>query len=257
MSKRYSVSVFAAENLLGTTAVVYVLTEPLEVRQMQALAQEERAPATCFLQLNDNNSINVRFFNTSHEILLCGHGLLACARVLTDYGFHSMTIKTVSDKVQVEVQSDSSVWVKFSELVAEPDLAPDWIATCLSVPPADVSRAGPSNGYWVMEWPADFDLSSLVINSDVLKSSTQRALIATQKSNRNKLDYCFRYFAPQHGVTEDKATGSANRVLTSYWSKKLGKPEVNALQLSPGGAFLKGRFEHGAVWISGNVFIDG
>ena len=85
---------------------------------------------------------------------------------------------------------------------------------------------------------------------------TQRAVIATQRADdRFGYDYYFRYFAPQHGVNEDKATGSAHRVLVSYWSKRLNKTNLLAKQLSKEGAELTGRYEKGDVWISGNVLI--
>ena len=85
---------------------------------------------------------------------------------------------------------------------------------------------------------------------------TQRAVIATQQSRDADYDYNFRYFAPQHGVNEDKATGSAHRVLVSYWHQYLNKCNFKARQYSIEGAELIGRIEGGDVWISGNVDIE-
>ncbi|WP_223669154.1 PhzF family phenazine biosynthesis protein [Kangiella shandongensis] len=255
MADRYCVSVFATDRLEGTTAVVFCLNESLSKEQMQEIALEENVPATCFVQQINNDVFNIHFFNSTHEIQLCGHGLLASAWVLAEKGFKVFQFRTIHTQVMAKVEGDGSVWLEFHELKAEPAKIPSWADDCLSSQPLTAYKAGASDGYWIMEWPEDFQLSKLQVDGGALKRSTNRALIATQKSTNRDYDYCFRYFAPQHGVTEDKATGSAHRVLISYWYHKLGQSKVTARQLSKEGAELNGKFVHGAVWISGNVTI--
>ena len=46
------------------------------------------------------------------------------------------------------------------------------------------------------------------------------------------IDFVSRYFAPNHGVDEDPATGSAHCVLTPYWAGRLGKQQLRAQQIS-------------------------
>jgi predicted PhzF superfamily epimerase YddE/YHI9 len=41
-----------------------------------------------------------------------------------------------------------------------------------------------------------------------------------------------RFFAPKAGILEDPVTGSAHCSLTPYWSKRLGKSDLRAKQLS-------------------------
>ncbi len=65
-----------------------------------------------------------------------------------------------------------------------------------------------------------------------------------------------RYFAPQHGVNEDKATGSANRVLASYWKSKLNQRKLKARQLSVEGAVIEVECDKQMVWVSGKVIIN-
>lgn len=256
MSDRYCVSVFATKHLEGTTAVVYCLKESLPKERMQEIALKEDVPATCFLQKIKNGVFNIHFFNSTHEIQLCGHGLLASAKVLADQGHSMMKFKTPHTQVMAKAEDNGSVWLEFSELKAEPAEMPSWINNCLSAQPLTAYKAGASDGYWIMEWPERFQLSELQVNGDALKRFTNKALIATQKSTIQGYDYFFRYFAPQHGVMEDKATGSAHRVLISYWYQQLKWSKVTARQLSEKGAELKGKFVHGAVWISGNVTIQ-
>ena len=52
------------------------------------------------------------------------------------------------------------------------------------------------------------------------------------------IDFVSRYFAPNYGVDEDPATGSAHCVLTPYWAGRLGKQQLRARQISARGADL-------------------
>jgi len=64
-----------------------------------------------------------------------------------------------------------------------------------------------------------------------------RAVIVTARGERE--DYVHRYFAPSWGIPEDDATGSIQCALGPYWSRKLGKPALDARQLSPRGATMR------------------
>ena len=57
-----------------------------------------------------------------------------------------------------------------------------------------------------------------------------RGVIATAKGD--EVDFVSRFFAPQSGIDEDPATGSAHTTLTPYWSGRLGKKVLKAQQLS-------------------------
>jgi predicted PhzF superfamily epimerase YddE/YHI9 len=70
----------------------------------------------------------------------------------------------------------------------------------------------------------------------VSKAESRGAIITAPGRNA---DFVSRYFAPQYGIPEDPVTGSAHTMLTPYWSKKLGKKELTAIQLSPRKGHLK------------------
>jgi len=53
-----------------------------------------------------------------------------------------------------------------------------------------------------------------------------------------KVDFVSRFFAPGAGIDEDPVTGSAHSQLIPFWSEKLGKNELHALQLSARGGEL-------------------
>lgn len=51
-------------------------------------------------------------------------------------------------------------------------------------------------------------------------------------------DFVSRFFAPKIGIDEDPVTGSSHCILTPYWSRRLGKKELTARQLSHRGGEL-------------------
>src|SRR5208282_6629199 len=51
-------------------------------------------------------------------------------------------------------------------------------------------------------------------------------------------DFVSRFFAPRAGIAEDPVTGSAHSTLVPYWSKRLHKKELHALQVSARGGEL-------------------
>jgi len=51
-------------------------------------------------------------------------------------------------------------------------------------------------------------------------------------------DIVSRFFAPAYGIPEDPVTGSAHCALTPYWTKRLGKSQLHARQLSARGGEL-------------------
>ena len=74
----------------------------------------------------------------------------------------------------------------------------------------------------------------------MLGKFTRRALIATCESHFShdlaKIES--RYFAPQYGVPEDPATGSAMRVLALYWQQQGLGPQLSNYQRSASGGLL-------------------
>ena len=70
----------------------------------------------------------------------------------------------------------------------------------------------------------------------------------------DQCDFVSRFFAPGAGIPEDPATGSSHCTLVPYWSNRLGKSRLHALQLSKreGEFFCENQGER--VKIAGRVF---
>ena len=72
-------------------------------------------------------------------------------------------------------------------------------------------------------------------------------------------DFVSRFFAPAKGVPEDPVTGSAHCTLIPYWSKRLGKTELHARQISRRGGELLCRDLGDRVRMAGKAvkFLEG
>ncbi len=67
-----------------------------------------------------------------------------------------------------------------------------------------------------------------------------------------EVDFVSRFFAPSAGIDEDPVTGSAHSQLIPFWSNKLGKKNMTALQLSKRGGTLYCEQKGDRVVMSGN-----
>ncbi len=191
-------------------------------------------------------------------IQCCGHGLLSCAAVWAErWDADGDGTLVMNGSEVVSRINGSQVWLGFEPSQPLACDIPGWTRNYFSEPPVAAAQAGQSSDYLVLEWPADFALGSLPVPDDSLAAHTDRALIVTCAISAgmaagNESIRC-RYFAPQHGVSEDPATGSAMRVLASYWQQRGLGHELTAFQCSAGGGLLFSRVEGGKTWIGGRA----
>ena len=80
------------------------------------------------------------------------------------------------------------------------------------------------------------------------------AAIATAPGDGG-IDFVSRFFAPAQGLPEDPVTGSSHCTLVPYWSKRLGKTELEARQLSRRGGALTCALKGDRVTIAGRAVL--
>ena len=78
---------------------------------------------------------------------------------------------------------------------------------------------------------------SLVPDIKAMAEAVAHCVIVT--ASAKKADFVSRMFAPHLGVDEDPVTGSAHCMLTPFWSARLGKTSLSALQCSARGGQLE------------------
>ena len=189
-------------------------------------------------------------------IQCCGHGLLAAA--------HSWQLRRQCNEVSLLMNNSvipsrgeqQIIWLQFSRLHTKRCAVPGWAERVFPGQPQPIAAAicGNEQGYWVLQWPDGFDLHGLSHPTDDLSKMTQRALICTSAQPAQADDAIqLRYFAPQYGVPEDDATGSALRVLADYWSPRT--IVLTARQCSERGGLLLARSTQSHVEIGGRCKI--
>ena len=101
----------------------------------------------------------------------------------------------------------------------------------------------------LVELPSESDVLNAKPDFTALKKMGQKVIITAPGKT---VDFVSRFFAPVAGIDEDPVTGSAHTTLIPYWSKRLGKTELTAMQLSQRVGHLKCKFMNDRVEISGN-----
>ena len=184
-------------------------------------------------------------------IQCCGHGLLASAAVyLQNQDLEACTLK-MGDSFVACHRRDNDFWLVFNRLTARECEVPAWVSLFFKHPPQRAALAGDESAYLVLEWPNGYPLETLSTPNIDLQDFTGRALIVTARHSEAQIG--FRYFAPQYGVSEDVATGSAMRVLADYWFQRCGYQQLRARQYSSEGGLLLSRLRGGQVEVGGSV----
>jgi PhzF family phenazine biosynthesis protein len=200
------------------------------------------------------SGFDIRFFTPTNEVPLCGHATLASAHVIYELGLVKPT-DTINFKAQV------------GDLFIRKDQ--DWIA--MNFPRYTLTRIDTPGGFkdsvgfnpietysssfnWILAVAdSEADIISANPNFEGLKATGLGHLMITAKSSSPYADFVVRCFAPSLGIYEDPVTGSAHCALTPLWSDKLGKSEMDSLQLSKRTGKLRVRMIGDRVEIMGRA----
>lgn len=135
------------------------------------------------------------------------------------------------------------------------------VDTLRSTPVTSALKAGfssePKEAYkgktdYMLVFESESDIRNMKIDINAIAQVTDcRGIIVTAKGDAS--DFVSRFFGPQSGIAEDPVTGSAHTTLTPYWTKKLGKETLTAIQLSARRGQLTCRCQGDRVLISGNA----
>ncbi len=208
----------------------------------------------------DECSYYIRFYAKGREIMFCGSGVLAAAKIIFDASASQHQQKKWSFHLKQRVVQVSRVG-GMHQMVAEADLPmkPAKKAALEALVGKKIRNAlclGGVSGYWLVELESACDVKSAHPNLNFMKRHGGPALIITSgASNSYKEDYVMRYFAPQFGSEEDAATGSANVYLMQYWQKILQKKYLAGRQLSKEGGLFYGKVFGHSVALRGRAEI--
>lgn len=245
----FQVDAFTSELFAGNPAAVVPLEEWLTDEQMQNIAAENNLSETAFF-VKEGDGYRLRWFTPTVEVDLCGHATLASAHVLFEelgYSEGEIIFKTKSGLLTVS-KKDNRLLMNFPGDHMDKAEAPDVLFRALGIP--KTFEVYKSDDYMVV-LDSEEEVAALKPDIKMLSEVEARGIIVTAPGN--EVDFISRFFAPQSGVDEDPVTGSAHTKSTPYWSKKLGKEELKARQISKRGGDLICKMKGDRVEISGSA----
>lgn len=223
----FHVDAFTHQVFAGNPAGVCPLDQFPEDGLLQKIAAEHNLSETAFL-VPAGEQYRLRWFTPRVEVDLCGHATLAAAHVVFT------VLKPKTDVVQFETRSGSLTVRRSGELMvmdfparpATPAHAPAGLIEGLGKTPREILKARD----FLCIYDSEDEVRHLQPRLDQLARVDALGIIVTAPAQAS--DFVSRFFAPRAGIAEDPVTGSAHCTLVPYWSKKLGKKELIAHQVS-------------------------
>jgi PhzF family phenazine biosynthesis protein len=242
----FQIDAFTRKVFSGNPAAVCPLKEWLDERIMQHIARENNLSETAFF-VPEGEDFAIRWFTPLTEVDLCGHATLATAFVIfteIDPSRTHVSFSSKSGPLAVK-RSGDMLSMDFPSQPPEPCDPPEKLMEGLGIKPCEVLK---SSDYFVV-YDNEEDIRRLDPEMHLLKKIDLRGVIVTAPGRKS--DFVSRFFAPQYGIDEDPVTGSAHCALIPYWSKRLNKKSMYALQLSSRGGEIHCTQESPRVIISG------
>ena len=231
----YQVDAFTNNIFSGNPACVVPLKAWLSDDILLKIAQENAVSETAFF-IDKGKDIDLRWFTPDQEIDLCGHATLSTAHVLKsvlNYSSNKILFNTMSGQLKVTYKDDL-YYLDFPSRKAKSAILPKEIEMSLNIQPKEVFK---SRDYMLV-YESQKEIENIKINRHFFDQINlgHGGVIVTAKGDL--VDFVSRYFTPQATILEDPVTGSAHCTLTPFWSSKLRKKELNALQVSNRGGKL-------------------
>ncbi len=239
----FQVDAFTGSVFKGNPAAVMPLETFLDDTILQSIATENNLSETAFLRpAGEAGVFELRWFTPSVEVPLCGHATLASAFVLmTEINANLRRVVFSTHSGLLEVRRDSDRYIMdFPAMHPQPASRPERIVAAVGGYPNAVLK---SENNWVLVYEREEDVAALDVDVSALASALEEldpeaGVITTAQAADPRADFVSRYFAPCHGIPEDPVTGSAHCSLVPYWSKRLGRTDLHALQISARGGEL-------------------
>ncbi len=246
----FQVDAFTDKLFSGNPAAVCPLESWLSDETMQKIAVENSVAETAFFVLS-NDGYEIRWFTPDIEQDLCGHATLAAAHVIARHLNPTLsTIRFLSRSGDLTVTvEDKLITLNFPSRIPVPAAAPRVILEAFRVRPVEVLK---SRDY-LLVYEDEETIRSLKPKQSILDQINLDPGGVIVTAPGKEADFVSRFFTPQASIFEDPVTGSAHCSLIPYWSKRLGKESLVALQLSTRGGKLYCKDLGERVLISGEA----
>ncbi|MBX7222202.1 MAG: PhzF family phenazine biosynthesis protein [Blastocatellia bacterium] len=231
----FQVDAFTDQVFGGNPAAVCPLEHWLPDAVMKKIAMENAVAETAFF-IPHPEGFAIRWFSPEIELDLCGHATLATAHVLARHFHYPATtihFQSPSGKLSVEV-SESRLTLNFPSRPPVPCEVPELILKSLPVKPLAAFKARD----YVLLYETEEIVRCLTPHQSLMNQINidPGGVIVTAPGT--EVDFVSRFFTPQASIFEDPVTGSAHCSLIPFWSQRLGRKSLMALQVSPRGGKL-------------------
>ena len=245
------IDAFADAPFHGNPAAVCPLDRWLPDPVLQAIARENNLSETAFFVPSEDEEVDfdLRWFTPAVEVDLCGHATLAAGHaILSNLRGRGEAVRfsTLSGRLIVTRDGDR-LSLDFPIRAPKTIPPPAGLADSLGAPPADVLSGGRD---FLLVYEDEATVRALAPDCAGLETLGTHGFIATAPGD--EVDFVSRFFAPAFGIPEDPVTGSAHCVSGPYWADRLGKVDLEAVQLSPRGGRLWLRVDDDRVHIAGH-----
>lgn len=225
----YQIDAFTDEIFGGNPACVVPLDDWLPDETLLKIARENAVAETAFF-IDNGQEIQLRWFTPEFEMDLCGHATLATAHCLIsilNYPSNSIIFETISGKLEVTLKDDL-YYLNFPSRMPINSELPEIISRALSIQPKEILKARD----YVLIYDTEEEVKNIQINRSIFDQINldPGGVVVTSKGSNS--DFVSRFFTPQASILEDPVTGSAHCSLIPFWSQRLRKNELFAIQLS-------------------------
>lgn len=226
--KIYQADAFTNEVFRGNPAAVCPLNEWLPENTMQKIAAENNLSETAFF-VPEKDGFHIRWFTPTTEVDLCGHATLATAHVLFNHENYSKQEIIFYCKVGLlkVTKTGKLITLNFPTSKLSLSEASEILSEALGGIPLEYHTGGI---FGMAVFGSEKDILSISPDFLALKKVKEDIIIITAKGKES--DFVSRVFGPNLGINEDPVTGAAHTRLIPYWSEKLNKKKLNAIQLS-------------------------
>jgi PhzF family phenazine biosynthesis protein len=261
----YQIDAFCKDLFSGNPAAVCPLASWPADTLMQQIAAENNLAETAFYVQEaahpEGGHYHIRWFTPTVEVDLCGHATLATAHVLFHHkSFTGDTVRFASRSGELRVKKEGDrLTLDFPADTLTPIPVTEEMYKWFDKRPEEAYKGKTD---YMLVFGSQAEIANIQPNMPVLEKLTEaRGVIVTAKGdtaakgganpNGDTVDFVSRFFGPQSGIPEDPVTGSAHTTLTPYWSKRLGKKDLTAQQLSTRKGYLNCRDAGARIEISG------
>ena len=230
--KYYVIDAFTDELFRGNPAGVCILDRELDDATMQNIAAENNLSETAFV-LRRGEYYDLRWFTPKVEVNLCGHATLGSAFVIDNFidaNASEIRFETKSGTLTVNKEDDLYVLNFPARKPKKTEITPQMEQAI----GATICEALISS-YLLLLLENEQQIQNLTLDFELIRQLAAPVIVTAKGYT---VDFVSRFFAPNVGIPEDPVTGSAHTMLIPFWSERLAKKKMTAMQLSERGGMI-------------------